>query len=65
MRYTALSIPYQTVIAICGGFAPFIFTMLIRWTHQASSPSWYLVLAAIVTLLTVATLTETARKPLM
>jgi MHS family proline/betaine transporter-like MFS transporter len=64
VRYTALSIPYQTVIAVCGGFAPFIATLLIQWTHQVSSPSWYLVLAAVVTLLTVATFTETARKPL-
>jgi MHS family proline/betaine transporter-like MFS transporter len=64
VRYTALSIPYQTVIAVCGGFAPFIATLLIQWTHQASSPSWYLVLAAVVTFIAVATFTETARKPL-
>jgi MHS family proline/betaine transporter-like MFS transporter len=64
VRYTALSIPYQTVIAICGGFAPFIATLLIQWTHQASSPSWYLVLSAVVTFIAVATFAETARKPL-
>ncbi|GAB3394890.1 MFS transporter [Amycolatopsis echigonensis] len=64
VRYTALSIPYQTVIAICGGFAPFIATLLIEWTHQASAPSWYLVLAAVITFLTVITFPETARKPL-
>jgi MHS family proline/betaine transporter-like MFS transporter len=64
VRYTALSIPYQTVIAVCGGFAPFIATLLIQWTHQASSPSWYLVLSAVVTFIAVATFAETARKPL-
>ena len=64
IRYTALSIPYQTVIAICGGFAPFIATLLIQWTHQKSAPSWYLVLSAVVTFIAVATFAETARKPL-
>jgi MHS family proline/betaine transporter-like MFS transporter len=64
VRYTALSIPYQTVIAICGGFAPFIATLLIQWTHQASAPAWYLVLSAVVTFIAVATFAETARKPL-
>jgi MHS family proline/betaine transporter-like MFS transporter len=64
VRYTALSIPYQTVIAVCGGFAPLIATVLIEWTHQASAPSWYLVLAAVVTFIAVTTFTETARKPL-
>lgn len=64
IRYTALSLPYQTVIAVCGGFAPFIATLLIQWTHQASAPSWYLVLSAVVTFAAVATFTETARKPL-
>ncbi len=64
VRYTALSIPYQTVIALCGGFAPFIATLLIRWTHQASAPSWYLALSAVVTFIAVATFAETARKPL-
>jgi MFS transporter, MHS family, proline/betaine transporter len=64
VRYTALSIPYQTVIAVCGGFAPFIATLLIDWTHQASSPSWYLVLSAVVTFIAVTTFAETARKPL-
>ncbi len=64
IRYTALSLPYQTVIAVCGGFAPFIATLLIEWTHQASAPSWYLVLSAVVTFVAVATFAETARKPL-
>lgn len=64
VRYTALSIPYQTVIAVCGGFAPFIATLLIQWTHQASAPSWYLVLAAVVTFAAVTTFAETAGKPL-
>lgn len=64
VRYTALSIPYQTVIAVCGGFAPFIATLLIQWTHQTSAPSWYLVLSAVVTFIAVTTFAETARKPL-
>jgi MFS transporter, MHS family, proline/betaine transporter len=64
IRYTALSIPYQTVIAICGGFAPFICTLLIQWTGQATSPSWYLVLSAVVTFVAVLTFGETARKAL-
>lgn len=64
VRYTALSIPYQTVIAICGGFAPFIGTLLIEWTRQASAPSRYLVIAAVIAFPTVLTFTETAHKPL-
>jgi MHS family proline/betaine transporter-like MFS transporter len=64
IRYTALSIPYQTVIAICGGFAPLISTLLIHWTGQATSPSWYLVLSAVITFIAVATFRESAGKPL-
>ena len=41
VRYTALSIGYNTAVAIFGGFAPFIATYLIKLTGYPLAPTFY------------------------
>ncbi len=64
VRYGGFSIGYNISVAIFGGAAPFFATWLISITGNPLSPSFYLVAAAIATLLTILTLSETARTPL-
>jgi MHS family proline/betaine transporter-like MFS transporter len=64
VRYTALSIGYNIAVAIFGGFAPFIATWLIGVTGSNLAPSYYLMAAAIVTLVVVLRIRETAFTPL-
>ncbi|MGE0749792.1 MAG: MFS transporter [Variibacter sp.] len=64
VRYTALSIGYNTAVAIFGGFAPFIATFLIRETGNSLSPSFYVIAAAIITLIVLTRIKETAFTPL-
>ncbi|VTU21798.1 Proline porter II [Variovorax sp. SRS16] len=49
-RTTGLSLSYNTAVTIFGGFAPFILTWLISVTHDKLSPSYYLIFAAIVSI---------------
>jgi MFS transporter, MHS family, proline/betaine transporter len=49
-RTTALSISYSLGVAIFGGFAPFINAGLIAFTGSNLSPSYYLMLAAAISL---------------
>jgi MFS transporter, MHS family, proline/betaine transporter len=50
LRTTGLSISYSFGVAIFGGFAPFINAWLIELTGHKTAPSFYLMLAAIVSL---------------
>jgi MFS transporter, MHS family, proline/betaine transporter len=50
LRTTGLSISYSFGVAIFGGFAPFINTWLIEVTGSKLAPSFYLMLAAAVSL---------------
>lgn len=50
MRSTGLSIAYNLAVTIFGGFAPFITTWLIARTGSALAPSWYVMLAAAISL---------------
>jgi MHS family proline/betaine transporter-like MFS transporter len=50
MRTTGLSISYSFGVAIFGGFAPFINTWLIQVTGSKLAPSFYLMLAAAISL---------------
>jgi len=49
-RTTGLSLSYNTAVTIFGGFAPFILTWLISVTNDKLSPSYYLIFAAIVSI---------------
>jgi MFS transporter, MHS family, proline/betaine transporter len=60
IRYVSLSVGYSGAVMIFGGFAPFIATSLVVWTGSASSPSWYVIICAIVSL---TVLLKSARHP--
>jgi MFS transporter, MHS family, proline/betaine transporter len=64
VRYGGFSIGYNISVAIFGGAAPFFATYLISLTGNPLSPAFYLIAAAVASLITVATIQETARTPL-
>jgi MFS transporter, MHS family, proline/betaine transporter len=64
VRYGGFSIGYNISVAVFGGAAPFFATWLISVTGNPLSPAFYLIAAAVATLITLATITETARTPL-
>jgi MFS transporter, MHS family, proline/betaine transporter len=64
VRYTALSIGYNIAVAIFGGFAPFIATFLVQVTGNKHAPAFYVVAAAVVTLVVLLRTRETAFTPL-
>ena len=64
VRYSALGVSYNIAVAAFGGTAPFIATYLISRTGSNLSPGFYLIAAAVVTLIVVSTMKETYRGPL-
>ena len=64
VRYTALSIGYNIAVAIFGGFAPFIATWLIKVTGNPLAPAFYVIAAAVITLVILTRIRETAFAPL-
>jgi MHS family proline/betaine transporter-like MFS transporter len=50
LRTTGLSISYSFGVAIFGGFAPFISAWMIEATGSKLAPSFYLMLAAVISL---------------
>ena len=64
VRYSALGVSYNIAVAAFGGTAPFIATYLISRTGSNFSPGFYLIAAAVVTLIVVSTMKETSREPL-
>jgi MHS family proline/betaine transporter-like MFS transporter len=63
-RSTWMSTGYSLATSIFGGFAPFIATWLISRTGSPISPTYYLIAAAIVSAIVIATLKETAHERL-
>ena len=51
MRATGLSVSYSVAVAVFGGFAPFISVWLIQMTERVTAPSYYLIVAAVISLL--------------
>jgi MHS family proline/betaine transporter-like MFS transporter len=64
VRYTSMSVGYNTAVAIFGGFAPFIATWLVSATGSPYAPAAYLIAAAIITGVVVYRTPETAFAPL-
>ncbi|MDA2895106.1 MFS transporter [Mycolicibacterium sp. BiH015] len=64
VRSSGYSIGYNISVAIFGGTAPYVATWLVSRTGNEIAPAFYVIGAAIVTLLTVLTMGETARRPL-
>jgi MHS family proline/betaine transporter-like MFS transporter len=54
-RSLGLSVSYALGVAVFGGFAPFICTWFIKLTHDQASPSYYVMFAAVVSLLAINT----------
>ncbi len=64
VRYSALGVSYNIAVAAFGGTAPFIATYLISRTGSNFAPGFYLIAAAVVTLIVVSTMKETYGEPL-
>lgn len=64
VRYTALSFAFNLSVSIFGGTTPLITAWLIRRTDNLMFPAYYLMGAAIIGILTMLTVKETARLPL-
>jgi MHS family proline/betaine transporter-like MFS transporter len=54
VRTTAVSMSYSLAVAIFGGFAPFINVWLIDITDSNLAPSYYVMLAAVISLVAIA-----------
>jgi MHS family proline/betaine transporter-like MFS transporter len=57
-------IGYNVMAALAGGMGPFYCAYLVKLTHNSASPSFYMMAAIIVSLITIASLPETFDKPL-
>jgi MFS transporter, MHS family, proline/betaine transporter len=64
VRYTALSIGYNFAVAVFGGFAPYIATLLIDVSGFKLAPTAYVIAAAVVSLAILLRARETAFSPL-
>jgi MHS family proline/betaine transporter-like MFS transporter len=60
-RYTGVGIGYQLAMAIFGGTAPLLATLLIKLTGDNQAPAFYLIGASLLILLVLARLPETYR----
>ena len=63
-RTTWMSIGYTLSVTIFGGFAPFIAAWLTKETGSPVAPAYYVIAAAIVSLIVIGRLPETAHRPL-
>lgn len=61
-RATGMSLVYALGVAIFGGFGQFIVTWLIQITGNPVAPAWYVIACAVVTLLAVRAIPETASR---
>jgi MHS family proline/betaine transporter-like MFS transporter len=64
VRSSGYSIGYNLSVAVFGGTAPYVATWLVARTGNDIAPAYYVIAAAIVSLLTVLTMRETAGRPL-
>jgi MHS family proline/betaine transporter-like MFS transporter len=64
VRYSGFAVSFNLSNALFGGTAPFMATLLIAATANDLAPAWYLVGAAIISLIAVALSRETGNEPL-
>jgi MHS family proline/betaine transporter-like MFS transporter len=64
MRSTWMSIGYSVAVALFGGFAPYVATWLIARTGSPLAPTGYVIGAAVISAITIATQRETAHEAL-
>ncbi|MGI8911687.1 MAG: MFS transporter [Rubrobacteraceae bacterium] len=65
VRYGGFAISYNISVALFGGTAPFLATYLTDATGSNFAPAFYLMAAALVSLIPILLMTESARTPLM
>jgi MFS transporter, MHS family, proline/betaine transporter len=65
VRYSGFAVGYNVCVALFGGTTPYIVTWLTGRTGNALAPAFYVIAAAVISLLTVFTLRETAGRPLV
>lgn len=56
VRTTGVAIAYNISFGVFGGLAPVVVTALMRHGHDVAAPAWYLMAAAIVSLLSLVTI---------
>ncbi|MCY0904826.1 MFS transporter [Arthrobacter sp. H14-L1] len=64
VRYSGFAVSFNLSNAIFGGTAPFVATALIAMSGSKLAPGWYLMAAAVVSLIAVACAKETSKAPL-
>ncbi len=64
VRYSGFAVSFNLSNAIFGGTAPFMATLLIGMTGSILAPAWYLMAAAVVSLIAVLCAKETSRQAL-
>jgi len=64
VRYSGVSLGFNLATILGGATAPYIATWLVQQTGSSMSPAWYVVAVAAIGLATLATVHETANKPL-
>lgn len=65
VRYGSLSVGYNLSASIFGGTTPLVITALISWTGSNLMPAYYAMAAALVGVIAVACMKETAQQPLI
>lgn len=64
VRSSGYSIGYNVSVAVFGGTAPYVATWLVDRTGNQIAPAFYVIAAAAVSVATILTMRETARRPL-
>ncbi|MFJ8658682.1 glycine betaine/L-proline transporter ProP [Streptomyces sp. NPDC093795] len=64
VRYGSLSVGYNLSTSLFGGTTPLVITALIGWTGSNLMPAYYAMGAALVGVIAVACMKETAQQPL-
>lgn len=64
VRYSGFAFSFNTANALFGGTAPFVATWLISAMGSKAAPAWFLVAAAVVSLIAMLSCRETAGRPL-
>ncbi len=65
VRYSGFAVGYNVCVALFGGTTPYIVIWLTASTGNPIAPAFYVIAAAVISLLTVLTLRETAGRPLV
>jgi MFS transporter, MHS family, proline/betaine transporter len=64
VRYSGFAVSFNLSNALFGGTAPFVATLLIATSGSKLAPGWYLMAAALISLVAVLFARETSKDPL-